>query len=146
MATRIKRPTSVWVAQILLFLFGLIFLAPLVVTFSALFSHNSEASVGRLLLLIAANFAVIGLIAAALWGMFRRRAYGRWLGVAMLAVSFAMMVIGQMYGASLTEGAETAARSAGSIAGQALISILFILLLCILSFDRRVAAFFSERE
>ena len=145
MATRIKRPTSVWVAQILLFLFGLIFLAPLVVTFSALFSHNSEASVGRLVLLIAANMAVIGLIAAALWGMFRRRAYGRWLGVAMLAVSFAMMVIGQMYGASLTEGAETA-RSAGSIAGQALISILFILLLCILSFDRRVAAFFSEAE
>ncbi len=146
MATRMKRPTSVWVAQILLFVFALIFLAPLVVTIPALLIRGAETPLLGVLLVVVVDMVVLGLFAAAFWGMFRRRPYGRWLGAAMLFLAFIMMAAGQIFSPAETAEFQTNARSAGAIGAQVLIAILFLLLIYYLVFGKQVAAFFSPER
>ncbi len=146
MATKIKRPTSVWVAQLVLFVFGLISIALLVVTVPTLFVHGPDASLPRLVLIVTANIAITAAFAAAIWGMFRRRAYGRWLGVAMLSLAFALTVIGQLFreqGPVESVASATGRQSSGALIAQILIAALFVLLIGLLAFSKRVAAFFT---
>lgn len=149
MTVKMKRPTSIWVAQILLFVFGLIFIAPLIVAIKAVFTSGAVASVAGLLLVIVMNLAITALFAAAFWGMFRRKVYGRWLGFAMLSLAFILSVIGQVFRPQgPLEGVDytSPGQATGAVAAQLLMAGLFLLLLYQIAFGKRVIAFFAPVE
>jgi hypothetical protein len=149
MTAKMKRPTSIWVAQILLFVFGLIFLAPLFVAVTAVFTPGAVASAAGLALVIAMNLAITVLFAVAFWGMFRRKVYGRWLGFAMLSLTFVLSVIGQVFrpqGPLENVEYTSPGQSAGAVAAQLLMAGLFLLLLYQIAFGKRVIAFFAPAE
>lgn len=146
MANDIRRPTSVWVAQILIFIFGLILAAPLAVTVPAIFRHGDDVSLTSLLLVAAVNIIITVLFAAAFWGMFRRQAYGRWLGFAMLSLAFILSVVGQFLRPDGSFGYNEPSdpqRSAGTIIAQIMIAALLLALLYQLALGKRVIAFFA---
>ena len=68
--TKIKRPPSVWITQILLVIFALIFLLPF----------------------------ILPLCLAAFWGLAKRQMYGRWLGVSLLVLEGCLMFMGLVIG------------------------------------------------
>lgn len=149
MTAKMKRPTSIWVAQILLFVFGLIFVAPLFVAVTAAFTSGAVASVAGLALVIAMNLAITVLFAIAFWGMFRRKVYGRWLGFAMLLLTFILSVIGQIFrpqGPLENVEYNSPGQATGAVAAQLLMAGLFLLLLYQLAFGKRVIAFFAPAE
>lgn len=149
MAVKMKRPTSIWVAQILLFVFGLIFIAPLIVALQAIFTGGAVASVAGLALVIAMNLAITVLFAVAFWGMFRRKVYGRWLGFAMLSLTFILSVIGQIFrpqGPIENVEYTSPGQSTAGTAAQILLAGMVLLLLYQLAFGKRVIAFFAADE
>ncbi|MEP6945522.1 MAG: hypothetical protein ABJA02_06350 [Acidobacteriota bacterium] len=146
MAIKLKRPTSVWVAQVLLFVFGLVFVAPLVVTVPTLVIRGAETPLFGVLLVIVVDAIVLSLFAAAFWGMFRRRQYGRWLGAAMLLLAFVLMTVGQIFRMGETAESPTSPPSAATIGAEVLIAILFLLLIYSLVFGKQVPAFFAADE
>lgn len=148
MATDIRRPTSVWVAQILLFFFALIFGALLVVTVPAIMNRGAETSLIGLVLAVAVNIVIIVLCVIAFWGMFRRRSYGRWLGFGVLLLTFVLSIAGQFLRPQgpLESVENNNSPSASGFVGMALIGVLFLALLYQLARGKRVIAFFAPDE
>jgi len=150
METRIKRPTSVWVAQIVIFVFALVFSAPIVVALGALFGPNRQAGpMFSIVLVLIANVIFLALFIAAFWGMATRKPFGRWLGVGMLGLTFLLSIAGQVFrpeGPLEYAAYENETQRMSGILAQVLMSALFMLLLYYLAFGKKVAAFFGSVE
>jgi hypothetical protein len=93
MENRVKRPPSVWIAQILLLIFTLILLIPFLLILVSPVGGPALA----LLLVFVVFLGLITLFAMAFWGMARRKMYGRWWGVVSLSLMFLLVIFGQVF-------------------------------------------------
>ncbi|MBK6750899.1 MAG: hypothetical protein IPG67_13075 [Acidobacteria bacterium] len=95
METRPKRPLSVWIAQILLLIFTLVFSASIVVAVVSLFGSGAAPNIGFLMAIVL-NIGIVLAFLAGFWGMSQRKPYGRWIGVGMLSLMIVMSILGQI--------------------------------------------------
>ena len=91
METKVKRPPSVWITQILLVIFALIFLLPLILLVSGF-------PLWLILIGLLIDLAIVALCLAAFWGLAKRQMYGRWLGVSLLVLEGCLMFMGLVIG------------------------------------------------
>ena len=145
METKPKRPLSVWIAQILLILFVLIFSASLVFSLLGLLSSSAGLNFGFLFVIVL-NIGFVLAFLAGFWGMAQRRPYGRWIGVILLSLMFVMSILGQIAQPSGPlkpyEYDNSTQRMAGLMT-QVVMSALFLFLIAHLAVAKKVTAFFS---
>lgn len=145
METKPKRPLSVWIAQILLLIFTLVFSASTVAAVVGLFSSGASLNI-RFLMAIVLNICIVLAFVAAFWGMAQRRPYGRWIGVGMLSLMFVMSIVGQTM---QTEGPlkpyeyDNATQRMAGLMTQLVMGALFLSLIAYLAFSTKAADFFT---
>jgi hypothetical protein len=159
---RIKRPPSVWITQaiILLFLIPFLFrgISPIA---RCLFSGASKCpSPGILLREIFVSGGISTILFFTFWGLLRRKSYGKWLGVMLLALWLGLLLIGEqsrvIYGYILSGGHVKRAMPAGyydfsndaQLIGAATFAVLLhvslLFLIFRLAFARQVKRFFHN--
>ncbi len=89
MGNKIRRPLSVWIAQILLALLASFLLVMSLLPFAYLFASPSLDIRVPILMIV---LLIIFLSVIAFWGMAQRSPYGRWLGVGILSVTLIFAV------------------------------------------------------
>jgi hypothetical protein len=145
MENKIKRPVSVWVAQILLGLFALLFLSG--VAMLLVVGIQSEIPLVILLVMAAMELFFVALCVAAIWAMAKRRPFGRWLGVAILSLMFILVTLSQLRQASgpfeRYEYSNSTQMMSGVLAQIFLTSLILLLALWV-AFSKKVSAFFSQ--
>ena len=140
-----KRPVSVWIAQIILFIATLLMLLSTALTAFILASSRTTAALG-LLIPIVFTLGLAALFFFGFWGMVKRRSYGRWLGVAGLSLCLLFSVISQMFpvdGPLQRYEYKNDAERFGGLIGGAIMFGLFLWLILHLAFSKRVTEFFS---
>jgi len=141
----IKRPLSVWIAQILLVVFMLLLLFTLLMDVAMVLTRLNEASVLPALIVFAVMFAILVLFAASFFGMLQARAYGRWLGLSSIVLVWAFILLAQLRrpsGPFSYYEYDNRAQVVGAIFAQLLLHALFFTLILRLAFARKVGAFF----
>jgi hypothetical protein len=146
METKHKRPVSVWIAQIILFVCGLLSLLSLSVTVLWLFGNRGGAGFLIFLFPMVFSLALAALYLGGFYGMATRRAWGRWTGIAALS----LVVIGSLYsqvyrvtGPMQYYEYKNGAERFGGFIGGAIVFGLFLWLVLHLAFSKRVTEFFS---
>lgn len=148
METKPKRPLSVWIAQILLLIFSLIFSASIVAAVAGLFGSGTALNIG-FLMAIALNIGIVLAIIAGFWGMAQRRPYGRWIGVGMLSLIFVLSIIGQIMqpeGPMKPYEYDNSIQRWSAGATQVVMGVLFLSLIAYLAFAPKVTNFFTPTE
>lgn len=146
MENKPRRPISVWIAQILLAIFILIFLLPLVLVLLAPVGIGSISIIGMAFMMLL-YLGVTALLIASFWGMARRRPYGRWLGLAVLSLMFVFSIFGQIIrppGPMPYAEYENSTQATAGTVTQIVMIGLFLFLLLHLAFAKSVTAFFSS--
>src|SRR4029078_5754973 len=93
----IKRPLSVWIAQILLVVFVLLLLFTLLMDVAMVLTRLNETSVLiPALVVFAVMFAILVVFAVSFFGMLQARAYGRWLGLSSIFLAWAFILLPQL--------------------------------------------------
>jgi hypothetical protein len=145
MNQKLKRPASVWLTQVLLMIFALVFIFSLLLNLALVLKRVEEVSVLSLLLLCVVNLGLVVLFLTSFWGLTRRKIYGRWLGVASLALIWSLMLLGQALRPSgpvpYYEYSNTTQVVGGVIAAIAIYG-LFLFLIFRLAFAKSVTEFF----
>jgi len=148
MENRPKRPASVWIAQILLTIPAL---AVLFMFFMILLNLpialRSFGIIAIIPLIISGFFS--GLCFVAVWGMAKRKSYGRWTGVASLSVMFLMSIVGQIVrpqGPMQYYEYKNDAERFGGFIGSTVIWGLFLWLILHVALSKRVTKFFAPIE
>src|SRR5690242_15913156 len=133
MNERTKRPVTVWLTQVLLVLFGLIFLF----IFVNGIIHSQKAfatptSSLRFLAVALFLFSFIVIQITAFYGLVKREAYGRWLAVVSLVLIWAIILISQIRrppGPLKYYEYNGSAEIVGAVIAQLLIHALFLFLI-----------------
>src|SRR6185369_4394441 len=128
----IKRPLSVWIAQILLVVFMLLLLFTLLMDVAMVLTRLNEASVLPALIVFAVMFAILVLFAASFFGMLQARAYGRWLGLSSIVLVWAFILLAQLRrpsGPFSYYEYDNRAQVVGAIFAQLLLHALFFTLI-----------------
>ena len=89
MSNKIKRPPAVWLTQLMLAIFTLLWLAIIVLTVKTIQER------GRGTLILSGLLMIVGLIALLLvsqWALAKRKQYGRWLGLLSLVLEWTFIV------------------------------------------------------
>lgn len=146
MTQKPKRPPSVWISQILLVIFGLLFIALTLISISVVAVANVPA---LYFVWVLFNLGLgIGFFVA-FWGLMKRRRYGRWMAVGFLSLMFVGSVAGQIARPSgplpYAEYENDTQRISGTIT-QVVISGLYLFLIFRLSFGKPASNFFSPLE
>lgn len=146
MENRIRRPASVWIAQILLIIFSLLFLLPLIML---LFVSAGIPSIIGLAIAAMINLGIVSLFLTAFVGMARRRQYGRWLGVGVLSLMLFFSILAQFVrpsGPLQYYEYENATEAAAGFMTQVLMCGLFLWLILALAFGKRATSFFTGKD
>src|SRR5687768_2678606 len=104
MSSGFKRPLALWIAQVLLVCFGLIFLAPTFFGFLLLLTGDLGLVWGVQVL----QRAFIGLPSAfgcffSVWAISKRKSWGRWLGIVSILIVLAVTLSIEL-GSKLSSG------------------------------------------
>ncbi|MBP7377674.1 MAG: hypothetical protein KA956_14475 [Pyrinomonadaceae bacterium] len=145
METRPKRPLSVWIAQILLLIFTLVFSASIVVAVVSLFGSGAAPNIGFLMAIVL-NIGIVLAFLAGFWGMSQRKPYGRWIGVGMLSLMIVMSILGQIMqpdGPLKPYEYDNSMQRWSAGATQVVMGVLFLSLIAYLAFATRVTDFFT---
>lgn len=140
MENKIKRPPSVWITQILLLIFALIFLLPLVLLVFG----------GPLLVILIGLVIDLGIVAlclVAFWGLVKRRIYGRWLSVVLLSLFLLVQTLGQIFrpsGPLRYYEYTNSVQATTAVVLQILFMMLFFFLIYRLAFGSAANAFFAK--
>jgi len=137
MTNKVKRPISVWIAQVLLAIFLLSFVYAFVIL--------ARASTGADDLAIIA-LIFVALVTSAFWGIARRKPYGRWLSI--IVFSLTLIISLWTLFAILSDPLDRDESSTEKITGivtQVLLSGLFLALILRIGFANNVKAFFSQK-
>ncbi len=149
MENQTKRPISVWIAQILIMLFSIVFLLPILMIVPVLIANPTSFSIFGLLLVLTVYLTIIVLFQLAFWGMVWRRAYGRWIGVSVLFMIIVFSILGQFArpsGPFEYQEYENAVQATAGLFAQITIVGLLTWLALTLAFGKKVNAFFSPLE
>ena len=154
MENSMKRPVSVWIAQILILISGLpfSFIALLSVLSDSIFLKQAGPtafSLFAVVLFAILKLALVSVYIFAFWGLAKRKEYGRWLAIIWLVLIIGLSVVGQIF---RTSGPmeyykyENSAQLLGGFLASALIYGLLGLLLYKLAFCSNVKAFFQAER
>ena len=144
-----KRPATVWITQILLSVFACIWLLSLAFNLALLVANGTQRSIGRVVIGVAILSAMIILLLAAVWGLARRKVYGKWLGVLSLIILWATIVYTQIRPAAgpiKRFEYNSVAELVGASITYILMSVGFLFLIVKLAFAKRVDAFFDRGD
>lgn len=148
MSAQMRRPASVWIAQIIVLLVGIMFsLICVLVLIRELevFANENVTAVQWLGLFVSVIFriALVLLFVFSFWGLVKRRSYGRWLSVACISLFVLASFVGQFSQGPLERFEyKNSAELIGGIFGGLIIYGLFAFLLYRLAFGENVADFF----
>lgn len=140
---RPKRPPSVWIAQIVLTLFALVFIfLPLLVV------GNIPVSLFILVYLFVMFVLLVILPIASVIGMAKRKSWGRWIGVGVLSFVFLISAISQILrpeGPVQRYEYSNTTQMISGVTAQVVLTGLFLLLILRLAFAKRVSRFFDSK-
>lgn len=147
---KVRRPPSVWITQILLGLlgafWGLMFLTQFVLTITR-FGSAAELVFGLFASLIVGTFALVFL--TGFWGLFRRRVYGRWIGV----VGVAFVTVASLLGSIVRPGDPSqyyqytnSSQLFGAVTAQLVLTGLLLFLAYRLGFGDQANSFFRSTD
>jgi len=144
MSDTTKRPPTVWLAQTLLIIFTLLWLGALVINLAKLPSRVVRgASITHVTVLFSTMCGFMVVLLASLWGLAKRKMYGRWLAVVSLIVLWAFILLAQLYGLWKVFGHD----SSVELVVAALFYVLhgvFLALILRLAFAKSVREFFRK--
>ena len=144
-----NRPPTIWLTQSLLLLFALMFLAVLLVNLAFLLGHPDERfSLIGTVVTYSVTLGLVVLFAFALWGLARRAAYGRWLGLISLVLLWGLIIfmkVNRPSGPYKYYEYENTAQLVGAVIGQVLLHGLFLVLIVRLAFSKKVRAFLAKK-
>ena len=146
MIAKINRPPVVWLAQILLGLFVILWLFVILLNLRMVLLDESSNRVS-LILLVPIYAILVGfllLLLTAFWGLARRRMYGRWLSVLSLTLMWGLIILGQLFrpsGPYKYYEYENSAQVAGAIIFAIIFHSLVLVVILRLAFSKRVTAF-----
>lgn len=99
MTNKVSRPISVWIVQIIFILFIVLFSIGLlrVFSFTALIlnSPNKTQAIGLIIGIVIYLFLII-LMTVGFWGLAKRKAYGRWISVAILSLFLVQSLLSKL--------------------------------------------------
>ena len=148
MDSKIKRPPSVWLTQMLLLIFALLWLGIIALNLARLPGRiGGGASILRMVIGFSTIFCFILLLLISFWGLVKRKLYGRWLGLASLIFIWGLIVYSQLFpttGPSKRYEYDNAAQLAGAFLSISLIHALFLILILRLAFSKKVNQFFQR--
>ena len=147
METKPKRPLSVWIAQILLLIFTLVFSVSIVAAVG-LFGSGAAPNIGFLMAIVL-NIGIVLAFVAGFWGIAQRRPYGRWISVGMLSLMFVMSIVGQIMqpaGPLKPYEYDNATQRMAGLMTQLVMGALFLFLIAHLAFATKVTDFFTPPE
>ncbi len=134
MANKVKRPISVWIAQILFVLYAL--LVVLAFFLAIMTTQPSNRSFPGVLFTAIANVIFVALSTTAFWGMAARKPYGRWLGVGLLSFMVIFANLSKVLFPSDSDQSMT------GIVIQVLFSVLLGIVILHISLSDKMEAFF----
>ena len=147
MNRKVKRPPSVWITQVIFLLFGLP-LSLLLLSFFLQASAGGKLLSTGFIILVLQMLTLLVILGIAFWGLAKRKAYARWLGVVSLVLVWGLIIVWQV----LLEGGSfkhyefnSTAERAGVVIAQVLIHGLFLLLISRLAFGKRAREFFDRK-
>jgi hypothetical protein len=151
MSPTIKRPPAIWITQFLLLAFGLLWLSVFLFQLVRILRDglSEGVSILRPLIVFPIILGFACLLLLAFWGLVKRQAYGRWLGLVSLILLWGLILYMQLYpstGPWKRYEFNSPAERAGGVVGQVLISAVFLILILRLAFAKRVAEFFRNRK
>jgi hypothetical protein len=133
MGEKVKRPWSVWIAQIVfvycVLMYFLAFILAMMTT-----TPSERFFVGFLFTTIV-GVGSTALFVTAFWGMATRKPYGRWLGVGMLSVMLIFLNVEQIFFGSDT----------GRLIVKILLSVLLFVVILHISLSDKASAFFARK-
>jgi hypothetical protein len=141
----VRRPVSVWIAQILLVILAVVYLYTFAKLIIALWILGADL-INSYWVVVTINAVIILLVLVAFWGMARRRMYGRWLGVGILSSLFLFSTYAQFFRSSgplQYDEYENATQAAAGFASDVFMGGLVLWLLLTLFFSKKVNVFFQ---
>jgi hypothetical protein len=147
MENKVKRPLSVWIAQIFLVILVVLFL--LAFLLALMMSFQPGISLVGILGTAIIDLVIVTLLVAAFWGMATRRAFGRWLTVGMLSLIFVIVLLAQIFqpeGPFQRYEYNNSAEILGATIAQVTMIGLFLFLIFRLSFAQSVSVFFAKNN
>ena len=153
MTDKISRPISIWITQILLMLFIVLFSVGffliLNIGLTILSSPNKMAITGILLVSVFYLLILAGLVVA-FWGLIKRKSYGRWISVALLCLFFVFSLLSKFSSSKgvpfeYYEYGNTTELIAGAITQIILYGLLLSLIISLIK-SKTVSIFFDTRQ
>lgn len=150
MNSKIKRPISIWITQILLIIFTLLFLFAALINSVSLFNNANAFSfnIFGIVVYFIIALSLILLFIISFWGLAKKKNYGRWLGVTSLALVWVFAIIGQLFrpkGPIEYYEYENNTQLISAYMTQGVLITLFLALILYVAFSKRVTAFFQPQ-
>jgi hypothetical protein len=144
-----NRPPSIWLTQSLLLLFALVFLSVLLINLAVLLSHPDERfSLIAAVLTYSITLGIVVLFAFAVWGLARKAAYGRWLGLISLVFLWGLIIfmkVNRPSGPYKYYEYDNTAQLVGAVIFQVLLHASFLVLILRLAFSKKIRAFLAKK-
>jgi hypothetical protein len=149
MNTKIKRPLSIWLTQILLMIFALLWLSIVVLNLARLPSQISAGtSVLRPAIVLPIIICFVLVLLISFWGLMKRKLYGKRLGLISLILIWGLIVYIKLFPATgpyETYEYDNAAQLAGAFLALSVIHAMFLILILQLAFSKKVHQFFLRK-
>ncbi|HXD31841.1 MAG TPA: hypothetical protein VN643_12035 [Pyrinomonadaceae bacterium] len=148
MTSKMKRPPTVWLTQILLFVFAFLFMTVLLRDIFGRPRVGGEIDVSGLTALVVVFLGIVGVLLLAFWGLVRRRNYGRKLSVFCLFGLWTMVNLAQLFrcdGPVQCYEYSNTGQLVGAGIAIASYNALFLFLMFRLSLGKKVRNFFSSQ-
>ena len=146
MEIKIKRPISIWLTQILLMIFALVWLGIIVLNLATLpLMIEQGGSILRFAVVFSIIFCFVLLLLISFWGLVKRRMYGKRLGLISLILIWSLMIYIKLFpptGPYKMYEYDNATQLVGAFFALLLIHALFFALIVRLAFSKKVHQFF----
>jgi hypothetical protein len=148
MAEKTRRPASIWIAQVLLCIFGFLFFLSLAFNiFLLLRTGLNFAGLFRFMLLFIVTAILVSPIIISFWGLLKRRKYGRWMTIITLGLLWLILIFTQLFpvaGPIKYFEYDNPAQAMGGMIARWTMDISFLILLLRLSFGKKARDFFLQ--
>ena len=145
LANNQKRPPTIWLTQLLLVIFGLMFLWLLQSGVSSIIREPLQLRYILYLLVLCGFLLLLG---TTFWQLVRKTRKGKWLGLASLLFMWSIVLMGQLRPANgpiQRYEYNNEAQRAGASTGQLVIHLMFATLTLRLLLSKKVNSFFENK-
>lgn len=150
MNNKTKRPVSIWISQILLIIFILLFLVASLISLINVFNSSATVplNIFGIIVYFLIAFSLILLFFISFWGLAKRKTYGRWLGLTSLLLIWTFIILGQLFRPKGPLEYYQYDNNTQLVAGyitQIILHGLILFLILHVAFAKKVTAFFQPQ-